>query len=219
MLVGPGDGLGDFRRLHRSGLGLLEGLAEGGLAPVDGVGAGHEHQGARAAERLLQRRVDGVGLEAAGLLVEQGQVLGRVGGNSLVVEGLGQVVGDIGRLARGGLRRGGLQQHAPLGDFAVELRLGDAILDDAALFGVDGRQGRFPLGRLGGEVELGHFGRVLVVALQGIGADEGRIVGPGDALQAPVQHLQAKLLDLLALALGLAVGGSVMRLQPFDLDA
>ncbi len=219
VLVRPGHRQVDLRRLHRRGLGHLEGLAQGGLAAVDRVGAGHEHQRPGAREGLFQGRADRFGLQPLHLLFEQSQVLGRAGDHLVVVEGLGDLIGQLRGLAGRSLGHRGLQQHTPLGNLAVELGLGDAELNDTAHLGVGGGQGRLPFAGLGREIDCGLLGGVQIVALASLGRDERRVVGPVELLQPPVQHRQAQLLDLLALALGLAVRRRVVRLQPLDLDA
>ncbi len=217
--MGPALGcLLDLWRLHGTGFGLVERRRETAFAAVWSLRRGHGHQRPRALEDVVQGGVHLGRGQALGDALEQGQVLGRRGFDLLLVDRAHQFIGQVGRAAGGGAGHGVAQRHLLFGDLAVNLGLGEAILQRLPLHLHRRVQGRAPGLGLERDAELGQVSGAVQLAHAGGGAQERWVGRMGDAGVAPVQRRQGQVADHVAPLPHRGVRGGVEGADPVDGD-
>ena len=217
VLIGPAHRLAHGRGRDRRGLRGGEGRRDDRLPAVDGCGGGHEHQGPRAGEGGGDGLVDLRRRQPLHGRIEQRQVLRRAGLHLRGRQGADDVFRDAGGGA-GGFAVGGRFQRGAIGvDLLAEFGGGDAVFHQSAGLGVGRGQGLAPFAAPGGGLQGQDPGGMELRRRIGAGADEGRILRPDPAVQAPVQHRQAQGLEGVAAAPGLAVRRAVGRRDPGEL--
>jgi hypothetical protein len=215
--VGPLDVGGDHRSGDGGGARGFQRGGDGGLAALDGDRRGDEDQRAVATEGLVRGGVDLIDGDGGSDLAEAFQIVVGVGEDLVVVDRLDQTGGQGRGLARRGAGGDGGQGGAELGQFAIQLGLADAVLDQATLFLFGRLDGGLPGPGIEADRKAAGVEGVVKRLIAAARAEEGRVRLAGDIAEAAVQNGRGEAAHDRLAALGAVIGCVVMGHGPEDL--
>ncbi len=214
--VRPGSRGGVRALRDRFGLDLREGGFQTSLAPLQRDRMGHENQRPRALKGGSQSGCDLIGGNALERGLDDGEVLGGAGEDLPGFRGGQKGAGQSRCLASRGRGYGGLVADPQSGRLAVDLRLGDTILNRLAAGRFGGLQGVAPALRVAADAEKHDPCRAQQIAPRQQGVLEGSLGAVGQRLQPPVDDGQGQPLKQILARDRHGGGGRLIGRDPGD---